>query len=163
MLVMANMLISTVLAPAVALTRGLVQDADASDFQLRVAFELCSNDVIDTVRNEYVRTIRPGVTRSARLNLTSAQHLRMQRLVADVRLTEYPDEFRPPLTMMREPGPVYRIELWLNGRHHAVKWTDYGSSSVEAQRLRTMLDQLRELVLAIPAVQRLPKSEILCL
>jgi hypothetical protein len=44
-----------------------------------------------------------------------------------------------------------------------VNWTDYGSSSAEAQRLGPMLDQLRELVVAIPAVQRLPKSEIFCL
>lgn len=163
MLVMANMLISTVLALAVAPTRGSVQDANASDFQLRVAFDVCSNDAIDTARDEYVRTIRPGVTRSAHLNLSSAQHLRIQRLVEDVRLAEYPDEFTPPLTMMREPAPVYRIELRRNGRHHAVNWTDYGSTSAEAQRLRAMLDQLRELVLAIPAVQRLPKSEIFCL
>jgi hypothetical protein len=41
------MVISTVLALALVLTRGLVQDANANDFQLRVAFEVCSNNVID--------------------------------------------------------------------------------------------------------------------
>jgi hypothetical protein len=149
---------------ALLLALSQVATADApSDFAIRIQYGLCWNESVDTARATFSRAIREGVVRHAKLHLASDHKRRLFDLVHSVDLFAYPPHYEPAAPMLVEPAPDYSIDVRMGGRRHVVQWVDYGSSNVEAVRLRTMLRAVRELLVALPSVQRLAASQMICL
>jgi hypothetical protein len=134
-----------------------------ADFTFRITSRSCPDESIDTATQMFSRTIRDGDVRKARVALTAEQRQRLNALVNGAGIFDYPARFEPPLTSMTEPATSFTIEVRGAGRRHVVQWTDYGSTSAEAMRLRAMLRDVREFFVALPSVRRLPASEIMCL
>ena len=109
------------------------------DFAVRITYGLCWNESVDTYRGLFTRIIRDRVVRRARISLAKPERARLYSLIVAADVFSYPTQFTPKLTGMTEPAPQFRIEIQSGGRHHVVVWTDYGSETVEATRLRAML------------------------
>ena len=152
------------LTAALLLSLGQSVGAEASaDFAVRITYGTCWNESVDTARRVFSRTIRYGVVRTARFTLTTEQQQRLHALVNGVGIFDYPTRFEPVLTTMTEPATDFTIEVRSGGRRHVVQWADYGAMSPEATRLRTMLREVREFFVALPSVQRLQATQIICL
>lgn len=153
-----------VVAALLQLTQSPTGEAP-EDFALRIVFEQCWNESVDTTKGEFSRTIEPGHTRTARFELSVEQRRRLHALVVEADVFAYPRMFEPGDTSMVEelPPPAFHIEVRSGGRDHVVAWVDRGSRQASARRLRAMIRAIHALVVALPAVQRLPPSRMVCL
>ncbi len=135
------------------------------DFAVHIVFGQCWNESIDTAKGVFTRTIRPGISRTAQVELIPEHRRRLYALVVEADLFGYPATFEPTgaTTVEELPASDFRIEVWSNGRHHVIEWVDHGSLQPDANRLRAMLRAVRALFLELPAVQRLPPSQMVCL
>jgi hypothetical protein len=136
-----------------------------NDFAVHIVFGQCWNESVDTARRVFTRTIRPGVSRTARVELTPQHRRRLHALVVEADLFGYPPTFEPVggTTVEVLPHSDFRIEVRSNGRSHVIEWVDHLSLHPDANRLRAMLRSVRALFLELPAVQRLPPSQMFCL
>ena len=151
---------------ATALVLAIGQGATAEvppDFVVRISYGLCWNESVDTATGRFSRTIRDQVVRRAKLALSPDQRRRLFALVSTVDLFAYPQHFESPGAPMTEPAPDYTVEIRSSGRQHVVQWVDYGGSDAASVGLRAMLRAVREFLVALPSVQRLPASQIVCL
>jgi hypothetical protein len=154
------------LLAAAALTLVISQPALSGpppDFAVRITYGLCWNESVDTARGVFTRVIRDGLVRRARFSLAKPARDRLYSLIAAANVFDYPTQFTPTLTGMAEPAPQFRVEIQDGGRHHVVVWTDYGSDTIEATRLRAMLVAVRQFFAELPPVKRLPLSQMVCL
>ncbi len=137
--------------------------APPKDFAVRIVFGKCWNDSVDTRRQVFTRLILAEDVRTVRIQLSQEQRIQLYQAISAANLFDYPEQFIPPLTTISEPAPDYEIEVQSEGRRHVVRWQDHGSSSTEANSLRDMLIAVHELFTALPAVRRLPPSQMFCL
>lgn len=133
------------------------------DFALRLIGGLCSGDSIDTFEATYTRHIDGERKASARFELTPSEQQHLYQLVTAVGLSGYPEYFNPPSSSVTIPSPVHVITIRLTGVEHTVRWTDIGSRSPDAVRLRGFIDDVRAFFRDRPEIRRLPKQEAFCM
>jgi hypothetical protein len=153
------------------------------DFAFRLEYGSCTNDVLDTFEGVYVRDLRAMVPPLS-IPLTLPQ--RSIDLVFDAVIAahffDYPTDFRTiprnPCTGTRNangattvscgssafaPAEHYKLTVRAAGVTHTVSWHDaVRPSSDEADRLRTLLNTITEMIRALPEVQRLPLAQVGC-
>jgi len=134
-----------------------------SDFALKLIGGLCAGDTIDTFEGTYTRHIDGERTASARFELAPSEQQRLYQLVTAVDLAAYPEYFNPASSSVTIPSPVHVITIRRAGVEHTVRWTDIGSRSPEAVRLRGFIRDLRAFFRDRPEIRRLPKQEAFCM
>jgi hypothetical protein len=134
-----------------------------ANFAIRLESGVCTTDVADTRSGTYVRDLGTGATRSAKFSIPPAQLRQMYEWIKFARFFEYPTAFSPPLTSITEPAPHYKLDVESGEVRHSVSWVDYGASTAEATRLRTMLQAIENAFRDLPGVKRLPQQERMCL
>ena len=134
-----------------------------ANFAIRLESGVCTTDVADTRSGPYVRDLGTGATRSAKFSMAPAQLRQMYEWIKFAQFFEYPTAFNPPLTSTTEPAPHYKLDVESGKLRHTVSWVDYGASTAEAARLRTVLQAIENVFRDLPAVKRLPKQEMMCL
>jgi hypothetical protein len=133
-----------------------------ANFAIRLEGGACTNDVADTRSGTYVRDLGTGATRSAKFSMPPAQLRQIYEWIRVAQFFDYPTVFNPPLTSIREPAPHYKLDVESGGLRHTVSWVDYGASTAEATRLRTVLQAIEKMFSELPAVKRLPSPEMMC-
>jgi len=148
-------------APSTA--AGLDQAAPA-DFAIRFEYGLCTTDVFDTFKGEFIRDMGPGEAAvSVPVVLPSGSLNAVYRDVLAARFFEYSAGFR--IDGGAEFGPTmhYRMQVRSGGVTHTVTWTDrIRPSTSEADRLRDLFTRLIKMVADQPDVKRLPPAGIGC-
>jgi hypothetical protein len=138
------------------------------DFAIRLEWGVCFTDVADTFKGEYVRDLGSGNRVTAQIWLSEQEKEDLFQSITAVDFSNYPSDFRPQTDSLTEPMPHYRLTVRAGGKSHTVSWHDSGwgtpeRSVPEAQRLRKMLNGMRDLFLDLPPVNALPKSTMICL
>ena len=133
------------------------------DFSLRLEFGICTTDVIDTFKGEYVRDLGNGETISTRVSLSKTQTAKLYDLVNQAGFFDYPLVFRPQGSAGFEPHDHYRLEVRNGGATHSVSWDEGDSTSSDAQRFRDLLRGVIRVFSEMPAVRALPHAKVLCL
>jgi hypothetical protein len=106
---------------------------------------------------------------TAHITLTDAQMSTVYRTIEDIRFFDYPATFTgvSPATdevIVTIPHNIYRLEVRNAGLVHEVVWTDaYRPTTVEADRLRTLISMVRGFIHADPAVKQLPRPHVGCM
>jgi hypothetical protein len=134
-----------------------------ANFAIRLEGGACRADVADTRSGTYVRDLGTGATRSAKFSLPPAQLRQIYEWIKLAQFFEYPTAFNPPLTSITEPAPRYKLDVESGDLRHTVTWEDYGASTAEAARLRTLLHAIEKVFQELPAVKRLPRPDRMCL
>jgi len=135
------------------------------DFWLKVTFGQCWNEAIDTTRSTFTRTLSPGESRTAHVELQTETRRRLYAMLVEAKVWAYPRHFTPEgESRVEEIAPSdFTIEVHGQGRTTVVDWVDRGSMHPEAVRLRGVLRAVRDLFAAFPEVQALPASRMICL
>jgi hypothetical protein len=134
-----------------------------ANFAIRLESGVCTTDVADTRSKTYVRDLGTGATHTAKFSIPPAQLRQMYEWIKTARFFEYPTAFNPPLTSATEPAPHYKLDVESGDLRHTVSWKDYGPSTAEAARLRTMMRAIENVFREMPEVKRLPQQQIFCL
>jgi hypothetical protein len=153
------------------------------DFAFRLEYGVCTNDVLDTFERVYVRDLTAMVPPlSIPLTLPQRSSDLVFGAVVAAHFFDYPTDFRTipnnPCTVTRNangatsvscgssafaPAEHYRLTVRAAGVTHTVSWHDaIRPSSDEADRLRTLLNTITEMIRALPEVQRLPLAQVGC-
>jgi len=141
-----------------------VQAPAPSDFALRIQAEPCSGDEIDTETATYRRTIRRGEVQTAQVFLTDAQRADLHGLVTEAEFFSYPQKFSPEFEGgFSSPASHFVISIRSAGQYHTVEWTILGVTTPEARRLRRFLAEVYAYFRALPEVQALPRSQVVCM
>jgi hypothetical protein len=156
-----------VLLPAQAAILATVlfgQAAQPPDFAIRFEFGLCTNDIVDTFEGTFVRDMGPhDPAVSIPLVLPSEMLNAIYGAVEEARFFEYPSEFHVSGSSAFAPAEHYRLEVRTTGVRHVVTWRDaIRPTTAEADRLRSLFSRIRQLVVNLPDVQRLPRAGVGC-
>ena len=139
------------------------QSAVPGDFALRLKFGVCTTDVIDTFKGEYVRDLGMGRTVSAPVSISNTQTAELYGLVTQTSFFDYPSIFQPQGNSFHEPYERYNLEVRAANVTHSVTWNDAEASGApDAQRLRELLRRVIQMFRDMPPVQSLPRPEVIC-
>jgi hypothetical protein len=156
----------------------------AADFSLRLEYGVCTTDVLDTFQSVFVRDLG-GRVPALSIPLMVPQRsldVAFQAIVA-AQFFDYPTDFRTTPTSNCTvtpnasggsavscsgisgfaPADHYRLTVRNAGVTHTASWQDSIAPSTEqANRLRTMLHTIIEMIRGLPEVQGLPLAQVAC-
>lgn len=145
----------------------------STEFGFRFRYTLCTASSFDTFTGAYTRELGgdPPQWATAILSLSDAE----MRVIADalqaIDFFSYPSVFMPRVESrpgivgaIVSPSDDYQMEVFRDGRAHAVSWRDrWRPSTQEADKLRAVFQRTIALIEGHPAVKQLPAIRVGCL
>jgi hypothetical protein len=153
----------------------------AGDFAFRLEYGLCTTDVLDTFQGVFVRDLGSRVA-SIPLALSRESLDAAFQAIATAHFFDYPSSVWTKPTSdcivtpntgggstvtcsaigAASPASHYKLTVQNAGVTHTVSWWDNAPSTEPTNRLRTMFNNIVELIRGMPQVRRLPLPQALC-
>lgn len=116
--------------------------------------------VIDSRENTFTKAISYDTDTTISFKLTEAQQEQIYKIMKDIDVFGYPEDFVPSTTTQVLPSTKYYLEVEINGVSKKINWEqNVYSSTKRAKRLRRFFDLLDDMLDASAAIQALPKDE----
>jgi len=135
-----------------------------ADFAVRLEFGCANVDVLDTAKGTYERSMSREPKQIANVVVTQQLRERWFDLVNEAHFFVITSERLSGLGIC-EPSMRYEMTVSGGGKPHTVRWEDCWLEPTidEHKRIMTLVGEILKNVNAMPAVERLRPTDLLCL
>ena len=133
-----------------------------ADFGFVLAFGFGARNVLDTFAGTFTKDLIEDPPATTELRLSPEELARLYRRMAEIKIEDYPRDFRPPYTGEGYGSgySTYRLRLRADGRELAISWEDMNSSTApEATALRQLFRDIRLMIEAREEYKKLPPAK----